>query len=92
MDKWDKRFMDLAETVADWSSCYQDKLEMYRKHFEDNDIYFDYINENPECNNSNYACFDNKFYFDIGIDDRFGFDAKNDWVELYGELVKDFTV
>ncbi len=24
MDKWDKRFMDLAETVAEWSSCYQE--------------------------------------------------------------------
>ena len=23
MDKWDKRFMDLAETVAEWSSCFQ---------------------------------------------------------------------
>ncbi len=23
MDKWDKRFMELAETVAGWSSCYQ---------------------------------------------------------------------
>lgn len=24
MNKWDKRFMDLAEMVADWSSCYQE--------------------------------------------------------------------
>ena len=24
MDKWDKRFMQLAETVATWSSCYQE--------------------------------------------------------------------
>ena len=24
MDKWDKRFMELAETVANWSSCYQE--------------------------------------------------------------------
>lgn len=24
MNKWDERFMKLAETVADWSSCYQD--------------------------------------------------------------------
>lgn len=24
MDKWDKRFMDLTETVAGWSSCYQE--------------------------------------------------------------------
>lgn len=23
MNKWDKRFMALAETVAEWSSCYQ---------------------------------------------------------------------
>ena len=23
MNKWDKRFMDLAEVVAGWSSCYQ---------------------------------------------------------------------
>lgn len=23
MDKWDKRFMNLAKTVADWSSCYK---------------------------------------------------------------------
>ena len=24
MDKWDKRFMDLTETVANWSSCHQE--------------------------------------------------------------------
>jgi dCMP deaminase len=24
MDKWDARFIELAETVAKWSSCYQD--------------------------------------------------------------------
>ena len=23
MDKWDKRFMELTETVAEWSSCFQ---------------------------------------------------------------------
>lgn len=23
-DKWDRRFMDLAETVGTWSSCYQE--------------------------------------------------------------------
>lgn len=24
MDKWDKRFMDLTETISKWSSCYKD--------------------------------------------------------------------
>jgi len=23
MDKWDKRFMELAQTIADWTSCFQ---------------------------------------------------------------------
>ena len=24
MDKWDRRFMQLTETVATWSSCFQE--------------------------------------------------------------------
>ena len=23
MDKWDRRFMEVAEVIANWSSCYQ---------------------------------------------------------------------
>lgn len=70
-----------------WSGCYQDKIQMYLKHFWENNINFDYVNENPECKNSSYACFDNKFYFDIGIDDRFGFEANIDWAELYPVII-----
>ena len=28
MDKWDKRFMELAETVANWSSCFQENRQV----------------------------------------------------------------
>lgn len=70
-----------------WSGCYPDKFDMYIKHFEENNIFFDYINENPECKNSFYACLDKKFYFDIGIDDRFGFDANSDWQYLYPYII-----
>lgn len=28
MDKWDLRFMELARTVAGWSSCYQDNRQV----------------------------------------------------------------
>lgn len=69
-----------------WSGCYQDKFDMYIKHFWEDNINFDYVNENPECKNSSYACFDTKFYFDLGIDDRFGFDARTDWKDLYSAL------
>ncbi len=71
-----------------WSGCYPDKFEMYIKHFWENDINFDYVNENPECKNSSYACLDKKFYFDIGLDDRFGFEGNTDWRELYPAIIK----
>ena len=28
MDKWDERFMEMAELVATWSSCYQDNRKI----------------------------------------------------------------
>lgn len=28
MDKWDKRFVDLARTIATWSSCYQQNRQI----------------------------------------------------------------
>lgn len=28
MDKWDKRFMDLVDHIAGWSSCYQDNRKI----------------------------------------------------------------
>ena len=71
-----------------WSACYTHNFLKYIKKFESDGIKFDYINSNPECINSSYACFDSKFYFDLGIDDRFGFDARNDWRDFYSVLVQ----
>lgn len=28
MDKWDKRFIKLAETISDWSSCYKENRQV----------------------------------------------------------------
>ena len=71
-----------------WTSSYDDKIKMYLKHFEENGITFNFVNENKEYGNVSFACFDTKFYFDIGIDDKFGFDAENDWEEIYTFLTK----
>ena len=42
-----------------------------------------YVNENPEMDDDYIRCFIDKFYYDIGIDDKFGFDAEADWKEIY---------
>ena len=71
-----------------WTSSYDEKIQMYLKHFEENRIIFNFVNENKEYGNVSFACFDTKFYYDIGIDDKFGFDAENDWKEIYTFLTK----
>lgn len=70
-----------------WSSTYQDKIQNYIDNFIKNGIVFDYINQNPEIANSSFGCFDHKFFFDIGIDDKFGFDPNHDWKKIYNFLV-----
>ncbi len=65
-----------------WSGCYPDKLEAYLRRFEADAIHFDYANENPEVGNTPMACFDAKLYFNVGIDDKFGFDPATDWAEV----------
>jgi len=72
-----------------WTSSYDEKIQMYLKHFEENGIIFNFVNENKEYGNVSFACFDTKFYYDIGIDDKFGFDAKNDWEKIYNFLIKN---
>jgi hypothetical protein len=48
-----------------------------------------YLNCNPECGETEYASFNQKFYFNILLDDKAGFDAQTDWkavmigLELY---------
>ena len=71
-----------------WTSSYDEKIQMYLKHFEENRIIFNFVNENKEYGNVSFACFDTKFYYDIGIDDKFGFDAEHDWKEIYIFLTK----
>lgn len=72
-----------------WTSSYDEKIQMYLKHFEENGIIFNFVNENKEYGNVSFACFDTKFYYDIGIDDKFGFDAENDWEKIYTFLTKN---
>ena len=72
-----------------WTSTYQDKIDMYLKHFNQNGIHFDFVNENPIMKNISFGCFDTKFFYDIGIDDKFGFEPENDW-ELIIETVQKF--
>lgn len=42
-------------------------------------------------NNNSFGCFNTKFFYDIGIDDKFGFEAEKDW-SLIIETIKPFVL
>lgn len=56
-----------------------DKINLYLKEFKEHEIYFDFINSNPEAENNAYGDFSVKPYFNILFDDKAGFNPKKDW-------------
>ncbi|MBR5736307.1 MAG: hypothetical protein IKX60_05910 [Bacteroidales bacterium] len=65
-----------------WSGSPIEILKTYRDRFAVDGILFEYINENPEVENSAFQDFDKKLYFNVGIDDRFGFEPEKDWEQV----------
>ncbi len=71
-----------------WTSTKNDDIQLILKELSKHCINFDYVNRNPECTSSSVCCFDKKFYFDILLDDKAGFDPKQDWTSVKNCLIK----
>ncbi len=69
-----------------WSGSPIEVLKTYQARFAADNIHFEYLNENPEVENTPFQNFDKKLYFNVGIDDRFGFDPDTDWEEVIEAL------
>lgn len=50
------------------------------------EIFFDYVNENPECENTRLGNFETKFYFNVLLDDKAGFEGATDWTLIKQKL------
>jgi hypothetical protein len=93
-------FPGAIETLKYFSSCkdiililntssFPIYLKEYYRQFEENEIYFDYLNENPEVPSTDVGDFGKKFYFNILMDDKAGFNPLKDWDRVL-KLVKAF--
>ena len=71
-----------------WTSSHKESINEYLEYFKANGISFDMVNSNGETKNNELSCFDEKTYFNVGIDDKFGFDAETDWEAVYNYLVE----
>ena len=75
-----------------WSSTTKEALQDYNKIFRDNEINFNYFNCNPEVEalptDPNSSDFSSKFYFNVGLDDKFGFEPEKDWFSIYNYFLE----
>lgn len=67
------------------TSSYQNEIDSYMKQFEKDEIFFKYVNENPEVSDAKgcFGCYDKKPYFNSYWEDKAGFQPEIDWQPLY---------
>ena len=72
-----------------FTCSHSNEIKSYLTQFESDGIHFDYINGNPEVvtDMSGYGNYDKKFYINVGLDDKFGFEP-SDWKIIFDFLKK----
>lgn len=68
-----------------YTCSHSNEVEEYLQLFEENDIHFKYVNENPEVvtDLKGYGNYDKKPYMNVLFEDKAGFDAETEWAEVY---------
>lgn len=69
-----------------FSSSAPATLEKAQARFKDDGIIFDYVNENPDI--LDQGLFGQKFFMDVLLDDKAGFEAETDWQIVASEYQK----
>lgn len=70
-----------------WTSSYERELLNLYEWLKSHDIWVADFNMNPFEENTDYADFSKKPYFNILIDDKAGFEPEKDWAAVKQELI-----
>jgi hypothetical protein len=65
-----------------YTCSYPHEIEQYLEYFAQHKIHFQYVNQNPEIVDGGYGYYKDKFYFNVLMDDKAGFDGENDWTKI----------
>jgi hypothetical protein len=71
-----------------WTSSHNKSIDDILLWFESQLIHFDFINDNLECKSDNIKNFARKFYFNVLLDDKAGFNGEVDWLLVENELIR----
>ena len=69
-----------------WTASHRAAIDDMLERLGIHGIKFDYINENPEVPSGALCDFGAKFFFDICLEDKAGFEAEKDWEGIYNTL------
>lgn len=69
-----------------YTCTHQKYIQLMLDFFNENNIQFDYVNENPGELSNDLSDFSKKFYFDVLLDDKAGFNGETDWHVVYTEI------
>ncbi|MGB3465908.1 MAG: hypothetical protein WBA74_11590 [Cyclobacteriaceae bacterium] len=65
------------------------EIAEYLAFFRTQNIYFDYVNENPLVINQRYGNYDKKPYFNVLFEDKAGFDPYEDWEPVIETIMEE---
>lgn len=65
-----------------YTCSYPHEITQYLKLFDEHDIHFHYVNNNPEIADGGYGYYKEKFYFNVLFEDKAGFSGDEDWVSI----------
>jgi hypothetical protein len=65
-----------------FTSSHESSIDDIIKWLGGEHITFDHVNENPWCHSNELCCFKKKFYFDIMLEDKAGFNGMEDWLNI----------
>lgn len=71
-----------------WTSSHTQEIGEIIDEAHKHGFHFDFINRNPLEKSSKRANFDQKFYFNILLDDKAGFEPETDWSAIRAELTR----
>jgi methionine salvage enolase-phosphatase E1 len=74
------------------STCsWPEEIFEYEEYFKTFNIKFDYINENPEVESEVYGhgYFEDKYYFNVLLEDKSGFLGDTEWPDVYKAITKN---
>lgn len=73
---------DKRNKIIIWSSAFVPEQMKILNFFSEHGVTIDYFNYNPEIANTETGCFEQKFYMNIILDDKAGFDPNTDWKDI----------